>query len=159
MDVFDLDAALVKDYERFARSFTKIRAADIRAQVDALYGVRRFWPDPLITINPHFERSARIQDLVAEGSLHKYTADIFRLDEEPITLYRHQAQAVAKAAAGQSFVVTTGTGSGKSLCFFIPIIDAAIKARIAGEQRRTRAIVVYPMNALANSQLKEFPQR
>jgi len=41
-----------------------------------------------------------------------------------ITLYRHQAQAVAKAAQGTSFVVTTGTGSGKSLCFFIPIIDA-----------------------------------
>jgi ATP-dependent helicase YprA (DUF1998 family) len=72
------------------------------------------------------------------------------------TLFRHQAQAVAKAAAGQSFVVTTGTGSGKSLCFFIPIIDAAIRARDAGEVRRTRAIVIYPMNALANSQLKEL---
>jgi ATP-dependent helicase YprA (DUF1998 family) len=65
-------------------------------------------------------------------------------------------QAVAKAAAGQSFIVTTGTGSGKSLCFFIPIIDAAIRARAAGETRRTRAIVIYPMNALANSQLKEL---
>ena len=70
--------------------------------------------------------------------------------------HRHQAQAVAKATAGQSFVVTTGTGSGKSLCFFIPIIDAAIRARVAGEPARTRAIVIYPMNALANSQLKEL---
>jgi hypothetical protein len=42
-------------------------------------------------------------------------------------------QAVAKAAARQSFVVTTGTGSGKSLCFSVPIIDSAIRARIAGE--------------------------
>jgi ATP-dependent helicase YprA (DUF1998 family) len=40
---------------------------------------------------------------------------------------------VAKATAGQSFVVTTGTGSGKSLCFFVPIIDSAIRARAAGE--------------------------
>ena len=53
-------------------------------------------------------------------------------------------------------MVTTGTGSGKSLCFFIPIIDAAIRARAAGEAGRTRAIVIYPMNALANSQLKEL---
>ena len=69
---------------------------------------------------------------------------------------RHQAQAVAKATARQSFVVTTGTGSGKSLCFFVPIIDAAIRARAAGEAPRTRAIVIYPMNALANSQIKEL---
>jgi hypothetical protein len=52
--------------------------------------------------------------------------------------------------------VTTGTGSGKSLCFFIPIIDSAIRARIGGEAQRTRAIVIYPMNALANSQVSEL---
>jgi len=156
MDVFDLDDALVKDYERFARSFTKIRAEDIRSKVDALYQSRRFWPEPLISINPHFERGASVQDLVAERSLHPHTARVFRIDGEPIRLYRHQEQAVAKATARQSFVVTTGTGSGKSLCFFVPIIDAAIRARAAGESSRTRAIVVYPMNALANSQMKEL---
>jgi hypothetical protein len=42
------------------------------------------------------------------------------------------------------------------LCFFIPIIDAAIRARVAGEPARTRAIVIYPMNALANSQREEI---
>src|SRR6478736_3066171 len=66
------------------------------------------------------------------------------------------ADAAAKAARRQSFAVTTGTGSGKSLCFFVPIIDAAIRARAAGEAARTRAIVIYPMNALANSQMKEL---
>lgn len=156
MDVFDLDASVITDYERFARSFTQIRAGDIRSQVDALYASNRFWPEPLISINPHYERGANIQDLVTEGLLHPDTAKVFRIDGTPIRLYRHQAQAIAKATAGQSFVVTTGTGSGKSLCFFIPIIDAAIRARAAGEQSRTRAIIVYPMNALANSQLQEL---
>lgn len=78
------------------------------------------------------------------------------MNGKPLLLYRHQAQAVAKAATRQSFVVTTGTGSGKSLCFFIPIIDAVIRARAAGESPRTRAIVIYPMNALANSQREEI---
>ena len=59
-----------------------------------------------------------------DGSLRPETAKVFRVDGQPITLYRHQAQAVAKATRRQSFVVTTGTGSGKSLCFFVPIIDA-----------------------------------
>lgn len=156
MDVFDLDRALVADYASFARSFTQIRAADIRDQVNEIYASRRFWPEPLITVNPHFERGASVEALVRDGSLHPDTARVFRVDGQSITLYRHQMQAVAKATTRQSFAVTTGTGSGKSLCFFIPIIDAAIRARASGEERRTRAIVIYPMNALANSQREEL---
>jgi hypothetical protein len=139
VDFFDLDRSLVQDYQRFARSFTQIRAADIQAQVEGIYATRRFWPEPLISLNPHFERDAGIDTLVAEGSLHPHTGNVFRVGGQPITLYRHQAQSIAKAAARQSFVVTTGTGSGKSFCFFVPIIDAAIRARVAGEAPRTRA--------------------
>jgi ATP-dependent helicase YprA (DUF1998 family) len=156
LNIFDLDHALLRDYKRFARSFTQIRAPDIRTQVEALYASDRFWPEPLVSINPRFERGASIDQLVRAGNLHEATARIFSVDGKPLSLYRHQAQAVAKAVTGQSFVVTTGTGSGKSLCFFIPIIDAAVRARAAGEAARTRAIVIYPMNALANSQREEL---
>ena len=69
--------------------------------------------------------------------VQKAFSDLGYVDGKTIVLYRHQAQAVAMAATGQSFVVTTGTGSGKSLCFFIPIIDAAVRARAAGEANRT----------------------
>ena len=156
MNVFDLDRALVRDYERFARSFTQIRAGDIRSQVEQIYATNRFWPEPLISINPHFEQGASVEQLAREGSLHPDTARVFRVDGQPIRFHRHQAQAIAKAAQRKSFAVTTGTGSGKSLCFFVPIIDAAIRTRTAGEPARTRAIVIYPMNALANSQMKEL---
>jgi Lhr-like helicase len=156
VNVFDLDRALVSDYERFARSFTQIRASDILQQVEAIYASDRFWPEPLISINPRFERGASIDQLVEAGTLHESTGRVFVADGKPLLLYRHQAEAVAKAVSGQSFVVTTGTGSGKSLCFFIPIIDAAIRARAVGEAPRTRAIVIYPMNALANSQREEI---
>jgi hypothetical protein len=44
----------------------------------------------------------------------------------------------------------------RATCFFVPIIDAAIRARAAGEAAHTRAIVIYPMNALANCQIKEL---
>jgi hypothetical protein len=156
VNVFDLDRALVSDYARFARSFTQIRAPDILSQVEQIYATNRFWPEPLISINPNFERGASVADLAADGSLHPDTARVFRVDGQPIRFHRHQAQAIARATQRQSFAVTTGTGSGKSLCFFVPIIDAAIRARAAGETARTRAIVIYPMNALANSQMKEL---
>lgn len=61
-----------------------------------------------------------------------------------------------KAVQGRNYIVTTGTGSGKSLCFYVPIINRILAARRAGEPRRTRAIVIYPMNALANSQREEL---
>jgi hypothetical protein len=53
VDVFDLDHSLVEDYARFARSFTQIRAPDIETQVEEIYATRRFWPEPLISLNPH----------------------------------------------------------------------------------------------------------
>jgi Lhr-like helicase len=170
MDVFDLRRSLVGDYERFARSFTTIRAADIREQVDAAYATGRYWPDPLLQINPRFEPSSTVADLAAEGRIHPGVARIFRFDDPSGTgtagvslrLHRHQREALAFAQQGKSYVVTTGTGSGKSLCFFVPMIDAILKAKEQDSSRRTRAIVVYPMNALANSQLEElqkFPGR
>jgi ATP-dependent helicase YprA (DUF1998 family) len=156
MDVFDLDRCLVDDYQRFARSFTTIRANDIREQVDQIYATGKFWPEPIVSINPHFQLGDSLAKLVGERTLDERTERVFRIDGKPLTLFRHQSQAIAKAKQHQSFVVTTGTGSGKSLCFFIPIIDSAIRARAAGETARTRAIVVYPMNALANSQMSEL---
>src|SRR4051794_14006101 len=125
MDVFELGRTLTGDYERFARSFTQIRAPDIRKQVEQLYATGRFWPEPLVSLNPHFEAGLSVSELASEGVLHPLSADIFRGETGPIRFHRHQEQAIAKAAARESFAVTTGTGSGKSLCFFVPIIDAA----------------------------------
>lgn len=158
MNIFDLDKALVDRYAAFARSFSSIRAAEIEAQVTAEYDQGRFWPDPLVTINPRFEPGKSVGELAASGDLAPELAKIFAVGPErvPIRLHRHQERAVAKARNRESFVVTTGTGSGKSLCFFIPIVDAIVRAKKAGEASRTSAIIIYPMNALANSQLGEI---
>jgi superfamily II DNA/RNA helicase len=156
MDAFSLRDRIVDEYRSFATSFTSIFAQDIRQQVDSIYAEGRFWPEPLIQINPSYRRSKTVGELVASGMLQPGCAEIFRADGGPLPLYKHQEQAIALASQGGSFVVTTGTGSGKSLCFFIPIVDAVLAARAAGGRKRTSAIVVYPMNALANSQLEEL---
>ena len=156
LDVFALRDNVVGEYKRFATSFTTIHARDIREQVEGIYGEERYWPEPLIQINPSYRRSTDVSALVTNGVLDPGCADIFRADGEALSLYKHQEQAIALAAQGESFVVTTGTGSGKSLCFFIPIVDYVLKARRAASERRTHAIVVYPMNALANSQMDEL---
>ena len=156
LDVFALRDSVVGEYKRFATSFTTIHAPDIREQVEGIYAGDRYWPEPLIQINPSYKRSTDVGAQVASGVLDPGCADIFRAKGEPLSLYKHQQQAIALAAEGESYVVTTGTGSGKSLCFFIPIVSHVLNARRSGAQRRTHAIVVYPMNALANSQMDEL---
>lgn len=156
IDVFSLRDSVVGDYRQFATSFTTIHAADIRQQVEAIYAEGRFWPDPLIQINPSYKPGTSLSALIADGALHARVPEIFQLHGQPIRLHKHQEQAVALAADGESFVVTTGTGSGKSLCFFIPIVSAVLAEKRRDATRRTRAIIVYPMNALANSQMEEL---
>src|SRR3546814_6298338 len=90
----------------------------------------RFWPEPRVVLNPAFEPGGWIDDLVAEGLLHERCRDIFRIGKsasqfagEPMRLHKHQVDAIRQAAAGQNYVLTTGTGSGKSLSYIVPIVD------------------------------------
>jgi len=71
----------------------------------------------------------------------------------PLQLHRHQTEAIRAARSGRNYVLTTGTGSGKSLAYIIPIVDQVLRH---GSGKGIKAIVVYPMNALANSQVKEL---
>ncbi|HWW82251.1 MAG TPA: DEAD/DEAH box helicase [Vicinamibacterales bacterium] len=151
MDVFALRQSLIDQYASFARSFTTIRADDIKSQVAKEYASGRFWPEPLVQVNPRFELGKSVPQLVDEGMLSPGCRELF-----PLQLYRHQEYALALARQGRSYAVTTGTGSGKSLTFFIPIVDAILRAKASVERSRTRAIVIYPMNALANSQMEEL---
>ncbi|WP_029011365.1 DEAD/DEAH box helicase [Azospirillum halopraeferens] len=156
MRAFEFDRHILENYARFSRSFSTPRSPDLDDAIRRQYTEGRFWPDALLSLNPRYEAGPTTDELVSSGVLAAETAHVFRIDSTPVRFHAHQGQAIAKARAGQSFVVTTGTGSGKSLCFFVPIVDAIIRARKAGQSPRTRAIIVYPMNALANSQIKEI---
>ena len=161
-NIFEFRDAIVGEYGEFSRSFTRIRADDIRAVVDAEYAAGKYWPEPMVQVNPNYREAGTIDNLVSDGLLHPECARIFRYGKTEtsagttLTLYKHQLQALSLAQRGESYVVTTGTGSGKSLAFFIPIIQRILQAREKDSTPRTRAIVIYPMNALANSQMEEL---
>jgi len=70
-----------------------------------------------------------------------------RLDVD--ALWAHQARAIDLARAGRSVVVATGTASGKSLCYQVPIAEAA-----AAPVRRGTALLLFPTKALAHDQLR-----
>jgi superfamily II DNA or RNA helicase len=146
MDVFDLRDHVVREYRGYVEGFLNI--ADIRVRDFVLEHLNRetLWPEPLVQLNPAYEQGRHVQDLVDEGQLHPLCARIF-----PFRLYRHQEEAILRGIQGRHFVVSSGTGSGKSLTYWIPIIDFILKN--SPQEEGVRAIIVYPMNALANSQL------
>ena len=160
MDVFDLRNRLVSDYRDYTRSFIRIRDPRIKGFVDDVLDAEGFWPEPLLQLNPTFRPGGTIDDLVAEGVLHEECSRIFRVDKSdtdhrgrPLLLHRHQREAILQVTAGRSCVLTTGSVSGKSLAYIVPIVDHVLRS---GSGQGIRAIVVYPMNALANSQDEEL---
>jgi DEAD/DEAH box helicase domain-containing protein len=71
----------------------------------------------------------------------------------PFAPYAHQEQAFnrLKADVAKSTIIATGTGSGKTECFLVPVLDYCLQKTRSG-QRGVKAILIYPMNALANDQ-------
>jgi ATP-dependent helicase YprA (DUF1998 family) len=111
MNVFETHSRIVSDYENYIRSFLKIADPKIREVVETELSKGKLWPEPLLQFNPAFEISGTVDDLVAKRTLHPDIRDIFK----GYKLYRHQVEAIQLGTAGKDFIVTSGTGSGKSL--------------------------------------------
>lgn len=111
---------------------------------------------PILQITPHYRKGKSIRNLCNENILTneflnlptKYDLDVDR------ELYIHQEKSLKKIKENRNIVVATGTGSGKTESFLLPIIEHLLsekKNKTLGEG--VRAIIVYPMNALANDQI------
>ncbi|MFJ1595493.1 protein kinase [Streptomyces sp. NPDC088261] len=168
MDVFGVHQKLIEDYRSFTKGGTVIRDELINAFVEKDLDNKSQWPNPWLSLNPFFDSAGTVAELVTQKVLHDECAMIFQAnkskdstvcDGRSLTLHRHQRAAIDAAQAHVSYVLTTGTGSGKSLAYIVPIVDRVLKDRDAAgpdAAKRVRAIIVYPMNALANSQLEEL---
>jgi len=159
MDIFKLLENIISAYESYIRSFFRIKDTKILEFVDSKISDGFLWPDPLVQLNPSFELGSTIDGLVQHKILHEECSKIFRIKKHPkdfgktLQLYKHQEEAIHAAQSSGDYVLTTGTGSGKSLAYIIPIVDNILHNRAV---KGIRAIIVYPMNALANSQFLEL---
>lgn len=151
MDAFHLRRNVVADYSEYIDSFLTILDPQIQAFVSEQLNNNVLWPDPLLQLSPAYQAAETVETLAAGGALHPLCGALFRAKGASLRLHQHQRTAIDSAAQGHNYVVTTGTGSGKSLTYLIPIVDHILKHQ--PEQGKVRAIIVYPMNALINSQL------
>jgi ATP-dependent helicase YprA (DUF1998 family) len=111
---------------------------------------------PFVEIKDSFKSGKSIAQLIEDKVLSPLFEKLGS-DRLPVSrpLYLHQQEAVEKIVAGKNVVVSTGTGSGKTHCFMLPVINELLREKEAGTLGDgVRAIFIYPMNALANDQIK-----
>jgi hypothetical protein len=151
MDAFRTRENVVSRYREYLSSFLNISDDRIKEKVKAAFDSDGFIPAPLIQFNPSFQKGESLADLVGSNEVHPDIETAFGA----YNLYRHQVEALRIGNTGKGFVVTSGTGSGKSLTYLATIFNKILR----GEQPKpkgVKAILVYPMNALINSQEDEI---
>lgn len=121
--------------------------------------------EPYLESTPRYKAKERFAEI---AGLDEAALEVFRIGstaapDQKLLIhdppYGHQAESIKESlVSGRSLVVMTGTGSGKTECFLLPILGKlAIEARHKPQSFKTysavRALVLYPMNALVNDQL------
>jgi hypothetical protein len=154
MSLFALHQRVIEEYAQFVHAYVQIADPRVRAYTEqVLRDERALWPAPMLQLSPAYQYGVTLDALVREEVLHPETGRIFRTRTgEPLRLYAHQERALRLAHQGQTYVVTSGTGSGKSYTYLIPIIDYLLRHPDA--RGHVVALILYPMNALVNSQLR-----
>jgi superfamily II DNA/RNA helicase len=149
MDIFKLQQNIVEQYKNYIESFINIDDERIREKIDEELKGGKLTPDPLIQFNPSFEQGTSMDEL-CNGLLHPEMGNIFK----GFQMYKHQIEAIKLGISGKDFIVTSGTGSGKSLTYIGTIFNQLLSN--TAKRKGIKAIIVYPMNALINSQTEEF---
>ena len=147
MDAFKTHEHVVSNYRKFLTSFININDDRIKEEVSKSFQSDGFIPEPLIQFNPSFAKGKALKDLNINKNLIKAFGDY--------DLYKHQVEAIELGIQSKGFVVTSGTGSGKSLTYLATIFNSILNQGL-NKKKGIKAILVYPMNALINSQEEEI---
>jgi ATP-dependent helicase YprA (DUF1998 family) len=161
VDVIAASTLLSATYRRYLRSLLPVRDPALAAALaERIADSPLLTKGPILEATPPYRTGASLRDLIADGVLDPAFARLggpaLPLDRP---LYLHQEQAIRKAAAGRNLVVASGTGSGKTECFLLPVLSALTAEHAAGTLGPgVRALLLYPMNALANDQVRRLRQ-
>ena len=159
LDPLLASASIESTYKRYIKTLLIPKEPALaEAFVREVDRTRKLTQGPLLELTPPYQPGASLADLIDEGVLNPSFA-AFDSVGMPLNrpLYLHQEQAIRKVVAGRNVVVTTGTGSGKTESFLIPILNKLIAEQAAGTLTPgVRALLLYPMNALANDQVKRL---
>lgn len=146
-------------YRNYLKTTFKINNEDIYNIFNKEISKYPFIKGPIIETTPPFKKGCTLQKLINDDILSSHFL-LLNLDALPLErpLYLHQEIAIRKAVQERrNIVVATGTGSGKTEIFMITILNELFRQKEKGTLNPgVRALLLYPMNALVNDQLKRM---
>lgn len=161
IDSLEASSQITLDYKRYLRSLLPISDPILgNALTEVLKKTHSLVKGPYLEATPPFVRSSSLRELIEDGVLPG-NFEIFHSQALPLDrpLYNHQVEAIRKVVNNRNIIVSTGTGSGKTESFLIPILAHLAKEMDQGILNSgIRALLLYPMNALANDQMKRLRQ-
>lgn len=160
LDPMELTRSLSKAYEQYLVDLVGLRDPLVSERFRlAVQKPGYLVKGPLVESTRPFTLGKSLTELASAGVVDRGFEALesahFQLSRP---LYTHQEQALETIAAGRHMVVATGTGSGKTESFILPILNALFQEAAAGtlSQPGVRALLLYPMNALVNDQLRRL---
>lgn len=111
---------------------------------------------PYISMSDPFEKGKSLEQLAYEDVVSRKMTDFSGFHPRR-SLYLHQERSIRKVREGKNLIVTTGTGSGKTESFLIPVFDELLREEENGTLGAgVRTLIIYPMNALVNDQIRRI---
>jgi len=143
---------ILEEYQRAVRSMVAASGCSedmLQTILKDLYAADEIY----LSLNrPYEHASGTFADFCTKHQLHDDLRKMFP-DFRVRNLYIHQVRAIESILEGRTTIISTGTGSGKTESFLIPVLDYCLK------HQRTpgiKAVILYPINALAGDQLRRI---
>ncbi len=153
-NIIEASKNISNKYQRYLKTMFDIKDEDYKKTFNKrLEESKAFEKGPYLDVTNSFAKGRNLEQLIQAGVISSDFRKIKRLYNIP-NLHYHQEQALLKAIKGENLIVSTGTGSGKTESFLLPVINELMREKENGTLTSgVRALIIYPMNALANDQI------
>lgn len=153
MTPIELSDEIRDRYKRYLLTTFRFRDDELRASFSQALDEQHLAKGPYLEATPAYVTAATPRVLFGQILGGDLPEDFLSAVEGDRPLYQHQEVAIRRVASGRNVVVATGTGSGKTEAFLFPILIDLLRAQRVGKLGPgIRALVLYPMNALAMDQ-------
>lgn len=156
-DPINISKKIEEDYERYLYSSFPLRNDDFFTKFKKeIKGKHPYTKNKLFLEYHHRYKSGKFLNEI--NNVHDFLSKAFDDLGTKYPLYQHQEDSLIKVSNGSNVLISTGTGSGKTESFLLPIINHLLFELDNGtlENNGVRALILYPLNALVNDQLERI---
>lgn len=161
LNIFEIWEELKTSYKKYLHTGIPIADNIIADERIQLFDNENhtLWKEPILELMPIYVANNHIQKVSENNNISERYATFIEksgLFPPERSLYIHQEKSLSAASKRQHLIVSTGTGSGKTECFMLPMLYNIFNANVLDVSHCVKAIIMYPMNALVEDQLKRL---